>query len=85
MERGAFSKIKRFTNNFNSTANEWNSMIIKAFYLFLFFYSVMETPFCLKMLYNTYYMTSRASLPEYFPSVTGKPWSVMSPSAFGIG
>jgi hypothetical protein len=31
------------------------------------FYSVTETPFCLKMLYNIYCMTSRAILPEYFP------------------
>jgi hypothetical protein len=78
MERGAFFEIKRFTNNFNSNTNEWYSMIIKAFYLFLFFYSVMDTPFCLKMLYNIYYMTSRVSIQEYFPSVTGKPLSVMS-------
>jgi hypothetical protein len=48
-------------------ANEYNSMIINAFYLFIFSYSIMEIPFCLKMLYNIYYMTSRASLPEYFP------------------
>ena len=30
-------------------------------------------------------MFSRVTMREYLPSVTGKPWRVMLPSAFGIG
>jgi hypothetical protein len=64
-------------------------MIIKAFCFLKLFSSLLichgNTFFCFKMLYNIYYMTSLASLPEYFPSVTGKPWSVMSPSAVSFG
>ena len=42
--------------------------------------------FFLKMSHNIYHMSSRAIIYQNIsPSVTRKPWRVISPSAFGIG
>jgi hypothetical protein len=73
-ERGAFSEIKRFSYNLNCTANKWNDYQSFLFiYLFIFsFILSCKHPFCLKLLYNIYYMTSRASLPEYLPLANRK-------------